>query len=206
MYGTIRLIALALLCGSFLAAQPADDTQLKQVIIFGRHGVRTPNLPNTALDTFSALPFPTFSVPGVSALTVNGGINETILGGYFRLWLTQQGMLTGNDSADANFIYFRADDLPLITDTAKAFAVGMLPNANVTIDTYTPPANDPLFSSVAAGVASIDYPTAVAAVQGRLGDDPTFVGQRFRLRARPHPLDFVQLSSQRGSAGPHTGR
>ena len=88
-------------------------------------------------------------------------------------------MLTGNDSTDANSIYFRADDLPLITDTAKAFAVGMLPHANVTIDTYTPPANDPLFSSVAAGVASIDYPTAVAAVEGRLGDDPNSLASAF---------------------------
>jgi|ERR1017187_7730608 hypothetical protein len=54
--------SIALLCEPFLAAQPVDDTQLKQVIIFGRHGVRTPILPNTvagpglALDTFSALP------------------------------------------------------------------------------------------------------------------------------------------------------
>ena len=43
-----RAVVLALLCGPFLAAQSVDDTQLKQVIIFGRHGVRTPNLPNSA--------------------------------------------------------------------------------------------------------------------------------------------------------------
>src|SRR5882757_1300074 len=98
-----RLLALPLLCVPFLAAQTVDDTQLKQVIIFGRHGVRTPNLPNTAtgpglyLDALSALPFPTFSVSGVDTLTPNGARNETILGGYFRLWLTKEGLLTGKD-------------------------------------------------------------------------------------------------------------
>jgi hypothetical protein len=33
----IRLITLAVVCGLFLAAQPADDAERKQVIIFGRH-------------------------------------------------------------------------------------------------------------------------------------------------------------------------
>src|ERR1700690_1118989 len=143
----LRLITLALLPVSFLVAQSADETQLKQVILFGRHGVRSPVLPNTTSDTFSALPFPAFDVVDpsqpLSALTVNGATNETILGAYYRLWLTKQGLLTGNDSADSAFVYFRANSLPLITATAEAFAAGMLPAAKANIDTVTP--NDPLF-------------------------------------------------------------
>lgn len=176
---SLRAVALALLCGPFLAAQPADDTQLKQMIIFGRHGVRTPVLPNSALDAFSALPFPTFppaspsSAPlGLSVLTPSGAVDETLLGGYFRLWLTQEGLLTGNDSADAAFVYFRANDIPLIADTAQAFASGLLPAANVTINSYTAPASDPLFNPVDAGVAELDYGMTVAAVNGRIGGNP----------------------------------
>jgi len=172
------LIALlSCFCASFLAAQSVDDTLLKQVIIFGRHGVRSPVLRNDLLNLASALQFPTFTdgsgAPlGSAVLTPNGGTIETLLGGYFRLWLTKEGLLTGNDSADANFVYFRANDTPLITLTAQAFAAGMLPAATVTVDTYTAPANDPLFAPVAAGVAVLDYPTAVAAVNGRLGNSP----------------------------------
>jgi 4-phytase / acid phosphatase len=182
---SLKLVALAVSCAAFLTAQSVDDTQLKQVILFGRHGVRTPILPNTAvspgigLDTFSALAFPTFppatasSAPlGLAVLTPNGASIETILGGYFRLWLTQEGLLTGNDSADANFVYFRANDTPLITQTAQAFALGMLPAANVTVDSYISPAIDPLFNPVGAGVALLDYQMAVAAVNGRLGGNP----------------------------------
>ena len=46
----LRLAAVALACGPYLAAQPSDDTILKQVIIFGRHAVRTPMVSNTDLD------------------------------------------------------------------------------------------------------------------------------------------------------------
>src|SRR5690242_11997578 len=124
-----KFVSFALLCGTFLAAQPVDDTQAKQVIIFGRHGVRTPVLPNTALNNFSALPFPTFPASGLAVLTPNGGTNETILGSYFRLWLTREGLLTGKDSDDDAFVYFRAVATPLILDTAQAFWTGMLPAA-----------------------------------------------------------------------------
>ncbi len=151
----VRLASLALLCGPFLTAQPADDAQLKQVIIFGRHGVRTPVLSNTGLGFPGLPPTSPHRSPGpplgVAVLTPNGATDETILGGYFRLWLTQEGLLTGNDAADANFVYFRANGTPLITDTAKAFALGLLPAATVTVNSFTPPANDPLFDSGGRG-------------------------------------------------------
>jgi len=173
---SLRLVTLALLCGPFLAAQPADDTQLKQIIIFGRHGVRSPVMPNKALNFFSATQYPTFTDTlgnplGVAVLTPNGGTIETLLGGYFRLWLIQEKLLTGNDSADANFVYFRATDTPLITDTAQAFWTGLLP-AGGTPNINVVPGSDPLFDPVGAGVALMDYQMALASVNGRLGGNP----------------------------------
>jgi 4-phytase/acid phosphatase len=167
----VRLASLALLSGHFLAAQPTDDTLLKQAIIFARHGVRSPVVPNGTLDNFSVRPFPAFSVSGAN-LTINGATNETILGGYYRLWLTKEGLLTGNDSADAAFVYFRANGAPLIIDTAKAFALGFLPAVSVNVNFYGPQESDPLFNPVATGVALLDERMAVAAVNGRLGDSP----------------------------------
>jgi 4-phytase/acid phosphatase len=163
------LVALALSRVSFLAAQPVDDTQLKQAIVFARHGVRSSLLPYSTLNAFAAQPFPAFSSSGAN-LTDNGRENETILGGYYRLWLTQEGLLTGNDSADAAFVYFRANGAPLIIDTAQAFWAGMLPAASVNV--AVSPSSDPLFDPVDAGVARLDEPMAVAAVNGRLGGNP----------------------------------
>jgi len=165
-----RYVALAALCAPFLAAQRPDTTVLKQVIIFGRHAVRTPVAPASILNGFSALPVPTFAASGQAVITPNGQTNETSLGSYFRLWLTQEGLLTGKDASDAAFVYVRANNTPLIVDTAQAFVAGLLPAAPPAVNTVANP--DPLFDPIDAGVAKLDGNMAVAAVNGRLGGNP----------------------------------
>lgn len=59
--GLVRLAALTLSGVGFLAAQPADDTQLKQVIIFGRHSIRSGVASTDALDSFTAPAYPAFT-------------------------------------------------------------------------------------------------------------------------------------------------
>jgi len=103
-------------------------------------------------------------------ITPNGQANEILLGQYFRLWLTQENLLTGNDNADAAFVYVRANNTPLIVDTAQAFVTGLLPGATVGVNTVSLP--DPLFDPIDAGVATLDTNMAVAAVNGRLGGNP----------------------------------
>jgi 4-phytase/acid phosphatase len=171
MNASFRAVAAAFFCVSFLAAQPVDDTQLKQVIIFGRHSVRSPVEPNSTLNMFSAQPFPVFDVPPGN-LTANGAKLETMLGGYYRLWLTKEGLLTGNDAADAALVYFRANVLQRTIASAQAFAAGLLPAAAVNVDFYGPQDSDPLFDPVGAGVARLDQRMAIAAVTGRLGGNP----------------------------------
>lgn len=162
-----RCLALSALCVPVGAAQTPDNTVLKQVIIFGRHAARTPVAPAELTNGFSALPFPTFSVPGEAVITPNGQTNETLLGGYFRLWLTQEKLLTGNDNSDATFVYARANNPPLIVNTGQAFVAGLLPAAPVTVNTVS--TADPLFDPIDAGVATLDRDMAVASVNGRLG-------------------------------------
>ena len=166
---TVSTVVLALCGTAALTAQSVDDTQLKQVIIFGRHSVRSPVAPSSYLDTVSTTPYPDFGVSAPGILTANGKTLETLLGGYYRLRFTQEGLLTGNDSADANFVYFRANVLERTIDTAKALAAGLLPAASVNVNYYGPTASDPLFDPVGAGVSQVDLEKALAAVQGRLG-------------------------------------
>src|ERR1039458_6050046 len=119
-----------------------------------------PLVANSTLNTFSVRPFPAFSVaPGL--VTSNGSALETILGGYYRLWLTKENLLTGNDSADAAFVYFRANVLEKTTKvTAQAFAAGMLPAARVNVNLYQQ-GSDPVFDPVGAGVALLDQRMAI---------------------------------------------
>jgi 4-phytase/acid phosphatase len=169
----LRLVSIALSCISFLCAQPigaqpVDDTQLKQVIVFGRHSVRAPVADNSILNTFSVKQYPLFGVD-TGILTANGVKLETILGSYYRLWLTKEKLLTGNDSADAASVYFRANVIERTIATAQALGAGMLPAASITVNHYGPTESDPLFSPIGAGVARLDQKMAVAAVKGRLG-------------------------------------
>ena len=166
---SIPAVALALCCGAILTAQAVDDTQLKQVIVFGRHSVRSPVASTSYLNTLSAQPYPDFDVSAPGILTENGKKLETLLGAYYRLRLTQEGLLTGNDAADANFVYFRANTIERTIDTAKALAAGLLPAASVNVNYYGPTESDPLFDPVGAGVSRLDLEKALAAVQGRVG-------------------------------------
>lgn len=167
---SFRLFALTLLCVPFVPAQTTGDTKLKQIVIFSRHNVRAPVAPHAYINGFSAKPYPVFSVD-TGILTPNGAILEKILGGYYRLWLTNEGLLTGNDQADASFVYFRANTLERTRATAQSFASGLLPDAAVNVNTYPDQQSDPLFDPIGAGVAKLDQKKAVAAVRGRLGGD-----------------------------------
>jgi len=165
-----RSVSLALVCASFAAAQPADDTKLRQVIIFSRHSVRAPVAPNDYLNGFSVRKYPLFTVaPGI--LTDNGIKLETLVGGYFRQWLTKEGLLTGKDTVDAGFTYVRANILERTRTTAQSFASGLLPGASITVN-WQQQGSDPLFDPVGAGVAVLDQRKAIAAVVGRLGGNP----------------------------------
>jgi 4-phytase/acid phosphatase len=142
------------------------------VIVFGRHSVRAPVAPNTYLNGFSVGQFPDFGV-AAGILTPNGEKLETILGGYYRSWLTQEGLLNGNDTADANFVFFHANAIQRTVDTAQHFWAGFLPAAPVNVQFLTPTtAVDPLFNPVGAGVALLNSQLAIASVTGRLGGDP----------------------------------
>ena len=168
---SLALALFALSCAPWLTAQPVDETQLKFAVVFSRHGVRSPAVANSTLDNFSVLPFPAFGIdPGL--VTSHGAAVETILGGYYRLWLTQEGLLTGNDTGDAALVYIRANVAEVTTKpTAQAFAAGLLPGASVNVY-LSPGSSDPLFDPVGAGFALLDRRMAVAAVTGRLGGDP----------------------------------
>lgn len=175
----ITSLAVLSLSVSLLTAQSSDDTQLKQIIIFGRHNVRAPVAPNSYLNHFSVQNFPDFGVAN-GILTPNGEKLETLLGGYYRQWLTQEGLLTGNDIADANFVFIHANAIQRTVDTAQRFGTGLLPGAQVNVQHLNPTtAIDPLFDPVGAGVAQLDTSMAITSVLGRLGAGPQELASAF---------------------------
>lgn len=171
------VIAATMLCLQILAACEAtaqsgtpgpDDSVLKQVIIFGRHGVRSAALPTATISAFASKPYPDFGVP-TGYLTAHGYQAETLLGRYYREYLLQQGLFTGNDAEDAKHVYFRANSIQRSNISAAALAAAMLPKASVPVHSYPLGQTDPVFDPVGAKVVTVDGARAVSETAGVYG-------------------------------------
>jgi 4-phytase / acid phosphatase len=157
-----------------------DDTTLKQIIIFGRHGIRSATVDTFALDQYSADPSPGFGEVPVGYLTRNGQKAARLLGSYFHDYLLQEGLLTGDASTDLSRSYFRANSIQRSNITASFFGTGLITGTTIaTIPVHShqiaDPATgalqvpDPVIDPIQAGVVKIDADRAVTEVQGIYG-------------------------------------
>lgn len=132
-----------------------DDTILKQIIIFGRHGVRASTVPPALYATLSARPSPDFGVP-TGYLTVHGQQAAVLLGSYFRDYLLAEGILTGNAATDLGRTYFRANSIQRSNITAAMFGNGLIPGVTIQVHSYPLDQTDPVFDPISTGVAAVD--------------------------------------------------
>jgi len=160
-----------LLALAFAAPVPAqtvanDDTVLKQIIIFGRHGVRAPTMSETAYRQYSPRYYPDFGVLEPGYLTVHGQKAEVLLGAYYRSYLLSEGLLTGNARADLARSYFRANSIQRSNLTATKLGAGLFNGMTVPVHSFPLGQPDPVFDPVLAGVANVDPVRAAKEVQG----------------------------------------
>jgi 4-phytase/acid phosphatase len=149
-----------------------DGTILKQIIIFGRHSIRSATSDTNSLDECSANPFPDYFGVPVGYLTPRGQLAAGLMGSYFHDYLLHEGLLTGDASSDLAHSYFRANIIERSYMTAAKFGAGLIPGANIPVHTYNPtnPAvADPVFDPLMAGVATVDPARAVTEIQGIFG-------------------------------------
>jgi 4-phytase/acid phosphatase len=156
--------------GQTLANQATDSTVLKQIIIFGRHGVRSSAIPATTLAAFTAQQYPDFGVP-TGYLTPNGAQAEVLLGSYFRTYLMAEGLLTGDYTVDIPKSYFRSNSIQRSYVSAASLATGLFPATGpipptVPINSYPLGQADPVFDPIAANIAVLDTQRAAREVSG----------------------------------------
>jgi 4-phytase/acid phosphatase len=167
----MRFFTTILLSAAALVQPPAaPQPKLAYVVILSRHGVRSPTAANEAISQYAAESWPDWGVaPG--ELTEHGGKLLRILGGWYREWLAQDGLLSKTGCESAATVHVRADVGQRTRESARAFASGMFPEC--AIPTHLADADpDPLFHPAAAGVVHGDAALASAAVSGRIGGHP----------------------------------
>ena len=171
------LLTLAIAVPVMAQTVRADDgTTLKQIIIFGRHGIRSTTVDPTTLATFSANLYPPFLGVPTGYLTPHGRDAARLMGSYFHDYLLHEGLLTGSPSTDLSRSYFRANSIQRSNVTASMFGEGLIPGATIPVHSYSlndpstnRPVPDPVFDPVEAKVATIDANRAVTEVLGIYG-------------------------------------
>ncbi len=148
----ITLALLLLLLPSFMMAQLQrsqsfkNDYKLKEVVILSRHNIRSP-LSTNGSELSKLTPHEwTNWTSAASELTLRGGVLETMMGQYFRKWTVGENLFNENSNATADEVNFYANSMQRTIATAKYFASGFMPVANIRINhRYSPSKMDPVF-------------------------------------------------------------
>ena len=142
---TAVLLALILVLVSISCLAEADPAQsdqsaadnkytLEQVVIVSRHNLRAPLSSNGSVPS-DLTPYTwTNWTAKSSELTLKGGVEETAMGQYFRKWLDAEGLIPENSIPEEGEVRFNARNKQRCRATAKYFASGMLPLADVEVE------------------------------------------------------------------------
>ena len=123
----------------------AAPLHLKYVVIVSRHGVRAPTWTAERLNRYSAQPWPDFGVPP-GYLTAHGRALMELLGGYYREWLLNEGLLGREACAGARRVYARADTDERTLESGRALAEALAPGCGIAVHSADRGRKDELFS------------------------------------------------------------
>lgn len=102
--------------------------QLDKMIILSRHNIRSP-LNNSELEQLTTHKLMKWSTED-GYLTSKGGINETLMGQFFREYAIKNKLLPKNSADNTNNIYIYANSRQRTIASAKYFSTGFLPMSN----------------------------------------------------------------------------
>lgn len=169
---SVVLLGLSLVFAVPVPAQTikdADDgTTLKQIIIYGRHSVRSSTKTPAQLIAYAVEAYPDFHVPA-GYLTTRGRQAEVLLGSYFHDYLVHEGLVTDNAQEDSARSYFRAQPIERTNVTAAAFQEGVIPSVTAPLVHSFPLSQyptDSVFDPIYGNVVTVDTERAVAEARG----------------------------------------
>ena len=119
---------------AIVAASGSWAAELRQSVIVSRHNLRAPldtavqDLRESTTNTW----FTWTSAPG--ELSRKGAALETAMGGWFRDWLVEEGLFERNARLTPDHVHFFANNMQRTVATARCFAAGFMPEADVVVE------------------------------------------------------------------------
>ena len=168
-------------------AAAEDPYTLEQVVILSRHNLRAPlssngSVPNE-LTPHSWIQWTANS----SELTMKGGVEEAAMGQYFRKWLDQEGLIPENSIPEEGEVRFNARDKQRCRATARYFAAGLFPLAEIEVEYPGDQKGTEDFMKPVLHFYSNAYAADATAQVASLGGDAGFDGLAEQTR------DVIQL-------------
>ena len=139
---------------AIVAASGSWAAELRQIVIVSRHNLRAPldtavqDLRESTTNTW----FAWTSAPG--ELSRKGAALETAMGGWFRDWLVEEGLFERNARLTPDHVHFFANNMQRTVATARCFAAGFMPEADVVVEHL--PFDGPRDSRFSIGVPKAD--------------------------------------------------
>ena len=180
---TVMTMLFIIICSCFAFADDdaADKTEdrdytLEQVVVLSRHNIRAPLSSNGSVPQ-DLTPHTWIKWTAASSeLTMKGGVEETGMGEYFRKWLDQEGLIPENSIPEEGEVRFNARDKQRCRATARYFAAGMLPLADISVE-YPSDTNDLVdFMSPTLKFYSDEFAADATEQIASLGGDAGFKG------------------------------
>lgn len=170
---------------------PEGKYTLQQVVVLSRHNIRAPlSTTGSALDIATPYQWIKWSA-AASELTQRGGASETIMGQYVRQWLETEGLIPSNWQPEEGQVRFYANNKMRTIATAQYFSSGMLPVANVRIETKGEyDSMNPLFKPATTYVSDA-YQKAALEQIASLGDNGTIAVKAEDLQSAYKTLEEV---------------
>ncbi|MCR5330652.1 MAG: phosphatase PAP2 family protein [Lachnospiraceae bacterium] len=113
-----------------------DGYELEQVVVLSRHNIRAP-LSGKGSVLQSLTPHEWFAwSSNASELSLRGGVLETEMGQYFRKWLESEGLFPENYHPEEGEVRIYANSKQRTIATSEYFVSGLLPTANISIETH----------------------------------------------------------------------
>lgn len=159
-----------------------DGYTLNRVVVLSRHNIRSPLIgKDQGAGKLTPHEWFTWTSP-TSQLSVRGGVLETCMGQYFRIWLEREGLFPENYRPEEGEVRIYANSKQRTIATARFFSAGLLPAFDTEVEYHEQfDETDPVFSNQLTFYSETYQQAALQQIDEMYSDEIAGLEDNYRL-------------------------